>query len=340
MALDVEVDQDLAALFPELTWRPWRPEDLLAIHALMMAAEAADGRGERTSLSELGEFLASARCDPERDTVAAFAPDGSCRAVGRVRLSESPGEVHNSWLAGMVHPQERGRGLGRAILAWEIAQVSEQHRAIRTAEHGPLRLRIYSPEHLRDERALAARFGLTPMRRFVEMGRPLAADEDLTAAVPEGLQIVAWNEDVAKQARVVINTAFRDHFGTTDMSEETWIEELQSSTFRPEWSFVVVDEADGVVAVIISCAYEQDWAAQGYPTGYIDTLATLRSHRGLGLATALIRRSMAAFRASGMPVAGIGVDVDSPTGALRLYESLGFATTYTTVLLARDVVIA
>lgn len=333
------MDQDLAAQFPELSWRPWHPDDLPAIHALMMAAEAADDRGERTSLAELGEFLGSTRCDPHRDTVAAFAADGSCRAAGRVRLSPSAGEVHNSWLAGMVHPQARGRGLGRAILAWEIAQVSDHHRATRTAEHGPLRLRIYSPEHLADERALAARFGLTPMRRFIEMERPLTDDEDHTAAMPPDLRIVAWDEDVAQQARVVINTAFRDHFGSTDMSQDTWSEELQSSTFRPQWSFGIVDAAAGVVAVIVCAAYEQDWEAHGYRTGYIDTLATLRSHRRRGLATALIRRSMAAFRDSGLPMAGIGVDVDSSTGALRLYESLGFVPTQATLLLARDVVI-
>ncbi len=33
---------------------------------------------------------------------------------------------------------------------------------------------------------------------------------------------------------------------------------------------------------------------------------------------------MRAFKAAGLDYAGLSVDVDSPTGALRLYERLGF----------------
>jgi ribosomal protein S18 acetylase RimI-like enzyme len=58
--------------------------------------------------------------------------------------------------------------------------------------------------------------------------------------------------------------------------------------------------------------------------GWLDSVATRRPWRGRGLAGALIVRSMAALRDRGMTEAGLGVDAENPSGALRLYERFGF----------------
>ncbi len=47
--------------------------------------------------------------------------------------------------------------------------------------------------------------------------------------------------------------------------------------------------------------------------------------RRRGLAKALLARSLVAAREAGFTSAGLGVDAENPTGALGLYESLGFA---------------
>ena len=46
--------------------------------------------------------------------------------------------------------------------------------------------------------------------------------------------------------------------------------------------------------------------------------------RKLGIATAMLNASMQAFKADGLTTAGLGVDTDNLTGALRIYERLGF----------------
>jgi len=58
-----------------------------------------------------------------------------------------------------------------------------------------------------------------------------------------------------------------------------------------------------------------------------------RPWRRRGLASALIVSALAGLRDAGMTEAMLGVDTENPSGALHLYESLGFgvrehATTY------------
>jgi ribosomal protein S18 acetylase RimI-like enzyme len=54
------------------------------------------------------------------------------------------------------------------------------------------------------------------------------------------------------------------------------------------------------------------------------TLGTLRSHRKRGIASALVLTACRAFREQGFTHAALGVDSESPTGANRLYQTLGF----------------
>jgi mycothiol synthase len=49
-----------------------------------------------------------------------------------------------------------------------------------------------------------------------------------------------------------------------------------------------------------------------------------RPWRRRGLASALIARSMVVLRGRGMAIAALGVDAENPTGALGVYERLGF----------------
>jgi ribosomal protein S18 acetylase RimI-like enzyme len=62
----------------------------------------------------------------------------------------------------------------------------------------------------------------------------------------------------------------------------------------------------------------------GLKVGWIGSLGTRRAWRKRGLASALLVASMRAFQAAGLEYAGLAVDAENPTGALGLYESLGF----------------
>ena len=101
---------------------------------------------------------------------------------------------------------------------------------------------------------------------------------------------------------------------------------------RPDLSRIARDSTTGeIVAFLVTRRYPADDEINGGRQAWINTLGTLRSHRGRGIATALMIDALHRYRDHGMTHAMIGVDADNPTGAHRLYRSLGFTDHFRTV---------
>ena len=81
-----------------------------------------------------------------------------------------------------------------------------------------------------------------------------------------------------------------------------------------------------VVGVCRNAHHPGDEAVNGRRDGWIVQVSVSRSHRKRGIASALIVRSLHAFRAAGLTHSALGVDRDNPTGAYSLYERLGYRT--------------
>ena len=69
----------------------------------------------------------------------------------------------------------------------------------------------------------------------------------------------------------------------------------------------------------------------GQRRGWLDHVSVRRPWRRRGLASALIAESLRALADAGMTDAALGVDAENPSGALRVYENLGFRRTRTGV---------
>lgn len=315
--------------FPGIGWRSFQRVDLPEIADFYAHCERFDRNPERHSLAGLEEFWDSPRSRPDEDTLVGV--DGAGRIVatawaGCNRVLTDRRGVH---LGGAVTPGRRGEGIGRAILHWQMAHGIEWDRATRQHGYGPLVMRLYAPTEQADIRGLAERQGLTPERYFFELSRRLS--EPVAAHPAVGFRIVDWDGDRSSEIHRVVDAAFRDHWGHVDRTDEMWSEALMGHAFRPEWSVLAVEAATGsVVGAAINCAYEQDWQANGFTEGYTDELAVARSHRGKGIARTLLRESMRRFAASGMDAAALGVDAANPSGALRLYQGLGYEQTAST----------
>lgn len=216
-ATETEARAALEAL-PGLTWRPMARDDLPAVARFFAECETHDDNPERQSLSGLEEYWDSPRSRPEEDTLVGYDATARIVAVAWAGCNRVVTEARGVHLGGGVRPDRRGDGIGRAVLAWEIAHALEWDEATRTGDHGPLVMRLYAPTGQSDVRDLANRHGLPTERYFIELSRSLAAIP--VTAPPDGVRIVGWDPARSREVHHVIDDAFHDHWGHTDRTDE------------------------------------------------------------------------------------------------------------------------
>ena len=85
-------------------------------------------------------------------------------------------------------------------------------------------------------------------------------------------------------------------------------------------------DGEKIVAYVLGYEYEADTAVTGIRELYVGQVGTRRDYRGRGAARAALARVMTEAEQSGFQRVSLGVDADNPTGALGLYEKLGFQT--------------
>ncbi|HEX7399660.1 MAG TPA: GNAT family N-acetyltransferase, partial [Candidatus Limnocylindrales bacterium] len=152
-----------------------------------------------------------------------------------------------------------------------------------------------------------------------------------------GVRIVPYDAAFAELVRDAHNAAFADHWSSEPVRAEDWERDFVGEPhFRADLSFVAL-AGDEVAGYSVNYCSEADWAVSDVRDAWIGQLGVRRAWRGRGLATALLVRSMEAFRAAGMEAASLGVDAENPTGAVGLYERLGFAVNRRFVRLRRPV---
>ena len=161
------------------------------------------------------------------------------------------------------------------------------------------------------------------------MERPLT---DLPAVRPvPGVQLVSFGWDRDDEVRRAHNAAFTEHYGSSERDEASWRTWFTGQrSFRPGLSVLAVEDG-AVVGYALAYLFESDTRATGVPTTYLGQIGVLPAARGRGLAPATIAEALRVAAEHGCGRAALGVDSENGSGALRLYEGLGFRTRRTQV---------
>ncbi len=307
-------------------WRPLDPGQAGAWADLLAAVEEHDHSDEILGEADLIEEFADPNKDFARGSIAVY--DGATMIGHSVLIfREAPGAVHHMHEWGTVRPEFRGQGVGTRLLEWSQRAAIGLH----TDLYPGLPLALDGACLVRNTEAmeLFAAQGFEQARWFHRMTLEPTADPPRPAD-PPGVSITALTADHHAAAMSVRNEAFRDHWGSTEMSPQSWAHWLGYAAFRPGCSFIAY--ADGAPAgIVIGHEYDAYTEATGRRELYIALVGTRRSARGRGIASALLGHALAAARADGACWASLEVDADSPTGALGLYERIGFTVTDTWV---------
>lgn len=167
------------------------------------------------------------------------------------------------------------------------------------------------------ELALAAN-GFVAKRRFSRMRIDLAPDRPFPAA-PDGVELEPFDPATDwEEWHSIFNASFADHWGHERRSLEDFRAAVEAMD-EPEldrWRFARVDGRRAGV-----CQASGRYSDSG--GGWILYLGVLRDARGRGVGRYLLEHALAAYAADGRTWAGLGVDTENVSGALRLYESVG-----------------
>jgi mycothiol synthase len=305
-----------------LRLRPYAGEaDLPGLVRVFNAESEADGLHHRTSLEDLAAELGhpSASFDPARDVTVAEI-DGRIVGSSHREAIDTTDGLREYRLNGEVDPAYRRRGIGRALLEEGKRQLREL-----ASTDGSTLPRIFGSWSFEKQLGAAALLesdGFTKARYFFDMVRPNLADVP-DVPLPEGLEVRPIDRSMAKQVWDADVEAFADHWGGFDGSDahlQRWLE--NPATDLSMW--VVAFDGDEVAGGIINSIDKTQNEALGVQRGWLNSVFTRRAWRRRGLATALIAESLRVHRDRGMTSAALGVDADNPSGALGLYEGLGF----------------
>jgi mycothiol synthase len=309
-----------APAIPGLSFRRFRGEpDYPMMVSILDACNVADHLEYINTVEDIASvFTHLTNCDPYRDMLFAEV-HGETVAFSRVWWTEE-NPAHRLYIPlGFVHPDWRRKGLGAAMLRHNEGRLRE---FARTHPQGDKHLRTWATDREYGAWALFTRVGYEPVRHYIEMLRPVDAPLP-DAPMPDGLEVRPVQ---AGQIRIIWEAkeeARRDHWGyapATDSEYERW---TQTRTFTPHlWK--VAWDGDQVAGMVLNRLDEAQNERYQCRRGYTQDIFVRRPWRRRGLARFLLVQSIGMFRQMGMTETALGVDIQNPSGALDLYESVGY----------------
>ncbi|MEW9528780.1 mycothiol synthase [Microbispora sp. NPDC049125] len=217
----------------------------------------------------------------------------------------------------VIHPAFRRRGLGR-LLSRAVLDESGGH------------LRLWAHGDLPGAARLAGDLGLARVRSLWQMRRSLFAPLP-AAPLPEGVRLRAFEPGRDEEAWLAVNgLAFATHPEQGAWTVDDLKRREQEPWFDPAGFFLAV-RGDTLAGFHWTKVHGGDREHGHEPIGEVYVVGVAPGERGSGLGRALTIAGLAHLRSLGLAQVMLYVDEEN-TGAIRLYEALGFTRWDTDVM--------
>jgi ribosomal protein S18 acetylase RimI-like enzyme len=306
---------------PGLAFRHFRGEaDYPVIAALLESCREADQLDRVDTVEDIAKFYAHlSNCDPAQDVLFAEVDAGPIGYQRVTWVTEAAGDqiyIHSGFLS----PAWRRRGIGRAMLRAAEARL----RQIGSAHEikGPRLLQAFVSEAEVGTHAMLRAEGYQSIRYAFQMVRPLS--EPIPAGIlPDGIEVRPISPEQYRSVWLAADEAFRDEWGYSPRTEEDYRHWLEARWTQPAlWQ--VAWEGDQIVGMVLNYVDAEENRVHHRSRGYTESISVRRPWRKQGVATALLLQSLVLLRDMGFQEATLGVDAENPSGALRVYERVGF----------------
>ncbi|HMJ80862.1 MAG TPA: GNAT family N-acetyltransferase [Candidatus Dormibacteraeota bacterium] len=323
-------DFPTSAVLPPVTGLRFRhlrlPDDYAAMTEMANASRLAEGSTFITTVEEMANFYSHlTNCDLARD---AFAVEVEGRLAGYART-----EWYDTYDGERIHevvcflePARRRLGIGRAMLRTlegRVRELAGEAPAGEAAGSPPRFLQSQAEGKDVGREVLLRSEGFEPVRYGFTMVRPDLEDQH-DAPLPEGLEIREVRPEHLRAIWEADAEAFRDHWGMGPPTEADYQEFLTDPMTNDTTLWRIAWDGDQVAGQVRSFINEEENRLYGRERGWVESISVRRPWRHRGLARALIAASFPLLRARGMTEGALGVDTENLSGALRIYESMGF----------------
>lgn len=288
------------------TVRPSTRDDIDAIARLIQTIDLHDEGVVDPVRGHIEDDWANPLFDAAVDTRVITSESGELVAYASAWGIE-PSTSVEAWIN--IHPAHRGRGLATWLLGW-----AEDRSRRYLTEPGTSTLLRPSTSPAGGGGAFLERHGYRLARTFWHMERRLSGSEQ-PGPEPDGVTIRPYREGDGPVLHRVLEGSFEGHFGFEPMVYDAW-EAATLGAPSTELSLVFLAERGAEPAGALTTALEEE-------ESWVVELGVLEAHRGLGIGRALLLRVFAELAARGRTIVKLNVDGENPTGATRLYESVG-----------------
>ncbi len=313
---------------PELILRGFRGvEDYPKMLACIDGSKAADGAERSDTLEDITNNYAHLHhCNTETDMCLA---EVGGQVVGYSRVWWDIDEYARQWTGfqvAFVLPEWRRKGIGSALLHFNEARLAQIFSELKATGEIPTELPgvydNFAEESARDTANLLERRGYQAIRYAFNMVRP-DLENIPDCPLPDGLEVRPVQIEHLRMIWEASNEAFKDHWGYIPEPWEEYVRIQSDPDFDPTLWRVAWD-GDQIAGMVLSFIDKDQNAEYGRLRGYTENICVRRPWRKRGVARALIALSLQALKERGMTDAGLGVDAENISGALGLYESMGY----------------
>jgi ribosomal protein S18 acetylase RimI-like enzyme len=295
--------------------------DLPGMHRVSIASAIADGMDMVEDFETFSQGYSSFMESLPSRNVLIVEFDGAIIGHARVWWKDVTGGARIYSHMSAIMPDFDGGNTRRSMIEWCESRLREI-----ASVHPPEIEKVFEIMCVQDSKldVLASSMEYEPARFFFEMLRPLVDVQEI--APPSGIAISSAGEDRVLEAWRMTRTAFSDHwsYAAENWSDERLEEKMRSPVFDPTMWFVATSGSQ-IVGSVQNYIKPEENKLLSRRRGYISNVCVLQSWRERGIAQALVSTSMRELATRGMTEARLGVDSESQTGALALYENLGFA---------------
>ncbi|MBL8165042.1 MAG: GNAT family N-acetyltransferase [Anaerolineae bacterium] len=288
--------------------RTFRWEDLPALVEMMNRHAEALGKSSRVTVEEVERTWRTPYNHPDRDAFVAVGADGQIIGYTIADILDDP---HQAF--GVYQVLSGNRAAGSVLMQ----AASDHFHAMALANADPdkpitMDWRVTSTNA--DAISLCEEQGFEQVRQFYTMR--IALDQPLPAAVlPPGFALRPFTLDDLAAVYDAKVEMFQDHWGDQHDPLHEWRSTVEAPHFDPSLWWVAY-AGDAIAGIVLS----QPTTAE---TAWVGILGVRRAWRKQGLAQALLQLCFAEYQRRGLREVFLGVDSNSQTNAVKLYQRAG-----------------